>query len=218
MRISGILNKISSMLSQYKIRELLPYFLFYCLEKSKLYVNTFGSKIICIIWNVKIGEGAKFYGLPLIRKHPSGSVDIGTNCSFRSSQWSNSIGLNRKCYINASKNAEIVIGRDCGFSGTVIAATKSIIIGDRVLCGANVTISDTDRHSVNSLERFQKEPPAAKPVFIGDDVWLGMNVVVLKGVTIGNGTVVSANSVVTHTLPENVIAGGHPAVVLKPIN
>jgi acetyltransferase-like isoleucine patch superfamily enzyme len=52
-------------------------------------------------------------------------------------------------------------------------------------------------------------------IVIEDDVWLGMNVVVLKGCHIGRATVVAANSVVTHSLPAHVLAGGTPARVIK---
>ena len=102
----------------------------------------------------------------------------------------------------------------CGFSGTVIAAAESIVIGDRVLCGANVTITDTDWHAINLSERSTPGTAASAPVSIEDDVWIGLGAVVLKGVTIGRGTVVAAGSVVTRSLPEMVIAGGNPARVI----
>ena len=99
-------------------------------------------------------------------------------------------------------------------SGTVISAAGSIEIGSKVICGANVTITDTDWHDVKRSQN-NLGPPQPAPVSIGSNVWLGLNVVVLKGVTIGDNTVIAANSVVTKDLPENVIAAGQPAKIVK---
>jgi acetyltransferase-like isoleucine patch superfamily enzyme len=120
-----------------------------------------------------------------------------------------------------SPNATIEIGDDSGFSGTVLAAARSIVIGKRVMCGANTTISDTDSHSLDYRERHPayfglagpgwKEYVKTAPVVIEDDVFLGMGVMVLKGVTIGATTVVGAGSVVSRSLPAGVVAVGVPA-------
>jgi len=110
--------------------------------------------------------------------------------------------------------AKIIIGEGCGMSGTVISAAGCIEIGSKVICGANVTITDTDWHHVKRSQESQG-PPQPAPVIIGSNVWLGLNVVVLKGVTIGDNTVIAANSLVTRDIPENVIAAGQPAKVVK---
>jgi len=62
------------------------------------------------------------------------------------------------------------------------------------------------------------KPGEASPVVIGDDVWLGMNVTVLKGVEVGRQTVVGAGSIVTRSLPSGVIAAGQPAVVIRKLD
>jgi len=111
--------------------------------------------------------------------------------------------------------AEIIIGNHCGLSGTVISAAKSIRIGNNVLCGGNVTIVDTDFHGVEVDER--NGGSKAAQVVIEDNVWLGLNVTVLKGVHIGRGSVIAAGSTVTSSIPDNVIAGGTPAKILKNI-
>jgi len=103
-----------------------------------------------------------------------------------------------------SSNARIIIGNETGMSGTVVSASQSIEIGSNVLCGANAMITDTDWHNYSSA-----------PVVIGSNVWLGMNVVVLKGVTIGQNSVIGANSIVTKDIPGNVIAVGQPARIVK---
>jgi len=84
------------------------------------------------------------------------------------------------------------------------------------LCGANVTITDTDWHHLDrSLDGI--EPPPSAPVIIGSNVWLGMNVNVFKGVSIGDNSVIAANSLVTKDIPENALAIGAPAKVIKKI-
>ncbi|MFA6010720.1 MAG: DapH/DapD/GlmU-related protein [Desulfobacteraceae bacterium] len=85
----------------------------------------------------------------------------------------------------------------------------NISLGDNVRCGANTLITDTDWHTDDSRAGENA------PVSIGNNVWLGVDVIVLKGVTIGENTVVGAGSIVTRSLPENVYAAGIPAVVVS---
>ena len=77
------------------------------------------------------------------------------------------------------------------------------------MVGANSTITDGDWHPDDPRSQ------AAKPIIIGDNVWLGINVTVLKGVTIGNGSLIGAGSVVTRSIPPNVMAAGNPCKVLR---
>jgi len=166
-------------------------------------------------WGVEGGRGARFFGRAYIIRHPAGRITMGDRCIFRSAEWSNSIGLNRSCFVSAAQGAEISIGSDSGFSGTVIAASQSISIGSRVLCGGNCTICDSDRHPLGMLARARAEAAITLPIVIEDDVFLGMNVVVLKGGVIGRGTVVAANSVVTGAIPAGVLAAGAPARMIR---
>lgn len=150
-----------------------------------------------------------FYGLPHIRIANSSKVSVGANCVFRSSATSNLIGINRRCILFADANAELSIGEKSGLSGTVIGCFKSIRLGKNVRCGANTLITDSDWH--------QNDPRSGepRPVNIGDNVWLGVNVTVLKGVTIGENTVIGAGSLVVKDIPANVIAAGNPCKVLR---
>ena len=90
-----------------------------------------------------------------------------------------------------------------------IVSGCSVTIGDNVLCGANVTIGDRNNHE----KTFAEFKPS--PVSIGDNVWIGMNSVVMKGVSIGENTIIGANSIVTKSIPANVIAVGSPCKVIK---
>ena len=172
------------------------------------------TRFLCKLdMNIKLGKKCKFTGIPILRPLPGSRINIGDNCSFNSSRNSNLIGIDRKCYVSTlSKQATIIIENNCGFSGTVIAAHTEIIIKRNTKCGANTLITDTDWH----LDDNRAGEP--KPVIIGENVWLGEGVKVLKGVTIGDNTVIGAGSIVTKSIPSNVIAAGNPCKVIKQIN
>ena len=113
--------------------------------------------------------------------------------------------------ILASKNIKVG-NRTCpGInSGCYVQAKNGIEIGHNFRMGPNVGLVSAN-HDLADYEHWLKDGP----IKIGDNVWLGMGVVVLPGVTIGDNVVVASNSVVTKNLPDNVIAGGIPCKVLK---
>lgn len=169
----------------------------------------FRVKISSSIRGVHIKKGCRFFGVPRFHRFDFSSIEIGEHCTFRSDQSSNLIGVNHRCILSThERDAKIQIGNQCGFSGTSIGAAKQIIIGNNVLCGANVVITDFDWH----LDISKTEP---LPVIIHDNVWIGLNTVVLKGVEIGENSIIGANSLVVGNIPANVIAGGNPCRVLK---
>lgn len=121
-------------------------------------------------------------------------------------------------YIEArNTDAKVFIGDGTWINNnfTAIAEHSSITIGQRVLIGANVEILDSDFHGLNINDRGLSRADWAKPVVIENDVFLGSNVRVLKGVTIGKGSVIANSSVVVKDIPPGVIAGGNPARVIK---
>ena len=172
------------------------------------------ARLAAAYWGVHLGKGCEFYGGVLFRRVAGSRLSIGDHCIFRSAYWSNQAGLSRPCMISTIRQgASLIIGPRCGLSGTVVAAAEMIEIGEGVLCGANVTITDTDWHQVDPVLR--REPGPSAPVRIEDNVWLGLNTVVLKGVTIGRDSVVGAGSVVTRSIPSGVLAAGQPARVIR---
>ncbi|OFY84477.1 MAG: hypothetical protein A3F72_13800 [Bacteroidetes bacterium RIFCSPLOWO2_12_FULL_35_15] len=115
-------------------------------------------------------------------------------------------------------DAMIVIGDNCNLNGTAIHCNEKIIIGNKCMFGPGTIIVDNDSHRVviDNLERNQK--PISKPIEICDNVWIGMNTIILKGVTIGENSIVAAGSIVLKDIPPNSLYGGHPAVFLKKLN
>ncbi len=108
------------------------------------------------------------------------------------------------------------------------SSSVGVKIGDRVLISSNVHIHDTDGHPFDPAVRFlqtkailtQGHPRQisgieAKEIIIHDDVWIGLNSVILKGVTIGEGAVVGAGSVVTKDVPPYTVVAGNPARIIR---
>ena len=199
-----------------------------------MYIFFIFRKIAACLWGSFIGNimlkawGCRMYGLvkcfgtPYIEKTPGSRIQIGSGVILRSSLVSNPAGCFHPVVLAARKKGEIILGNNCGISSSVIVAEKSVTIGDNVLIGVNCVISDTDFHSVSAEIRrtpaADKEEHSSIPVVIEDDVWLGMNVTVLKGVTIGRGSVVAAGSIVTKDLPPHSLAGGNPCKVIKSLS
>ncbi len=96
----------------------------------------------------------------------------------------------------------------------IIIDVCKVIIGNNVLVGPNVMIA-TAAHPLDPIERQKTE--YGKNIKIGNDVWIGGNVSVLPGVTIGNNCVIGAGSVVTKNIPDNSVAVGNPCRVMKSI-
>jgi acetyltransferase-like isoleucine patch superfamily enzyme len=89
-----------------------------------------------------------------------------------------------------------------------------IIIGKNTIAGHNLEIIDSDFHNTDPDKRMG-HPCLTKPVNIGDNVFLGSNVKILKGVSIGSNSVIGSGSIVSKSIPSNVIAAGNPCRVIK---
>ena len=165
-------------------------------------------RVIGVVYN---GKG-KFRGWCSIYRYPGSRIIIGKKCSFNSSHYSNHIGLNHRCILSTmSKNASIILGNNVGMSSSSITSFKEVIIGDNVRIGANCVIMDGDYHLNDSRVSL---PKAIK---ICNNVWLGYGVVVMKGVTIGENSVIGVNSIVTKDIPANVVAAGNPCKIIRSI-
>ncbi len=122
-------------------------------------------------------------------------------------------------YMEGEKMPEIIIGNNCCFGAdNHITAANRVIIGDHVLTGKRVTISDNN-HGDTSNTTLKKAPLdrsviSKGPVIIGNNVWIAENVTILSGVTIGDGAVIAAGSVVTKDVSAYSVVAGNPA---KPV-
>ena len=133
------------------------------------------------------------------------------------------------CVLAAKSSSSIIIGHHTTIRGeTLIGAVESIRIGNYVIISNNVRIYDNNNHPVSPKIRLKMcesgnfysdewnwSHSASSPVIIEDNVWIGERSTILKGVTIGMGSIVSSNSVVTKNVPPYTIVAGNPAVVVK---
>jgi acetyltransferase-like isoleucine patch superfamily enzyme len=111
-------------------------------------------------------------------------------------------------YVN--EGAHLSLGSGYASNGLNISCFKHIAIGHDATIAENVTIRDSDNHVIRGSSR-----PETAPVIIGDHVWIGMNALILKGVTIGDGAVVAAGAVVTKDVPPSSLVAGVPARVIR---
>lgn len=159
---------------------------------------------------VRAGKHIVFRGWTSFFRASNSEILLGDNVSFNSSSYSNRIGLNHQCIITTmAPDAKITIGDRTGMSSTTITSWKQITIGRDVRIGANCVIMDGDFHLDDP------RTPSPSPIVIKDNVWLGANVTVMKGVEIGENTIIGMNSVVTKNIPANCVAAGIPCKVIK---
>lgn len=159
-----------------------------------------------------------FKGWCVIHSFPGCSIRIGNGTSLYSSFSSNMLGLYQRCIIVARYGGKIEIGEHCGISGSTIYAWKSIKIGNYTRVGANCKIIDNDFHPVELEYRHKalnEEYARRAPIEIGDDCFIGMNSIILKGTKLGNNVIVGAGSVVHGSFPDNCIIAGNPAKIVK---
>jgi acetyltransferase-like isoleucine patch superfamily enzyme len=123
-------------------------------------------------------------------------------------------------FLNDDFKPEIIIGNNVSIQKDChIGAINKIIIGNNVLLASKVYISDHS-HGEITEEAIQTPPAQRKlyskgPVVIEDNVWLGEGVIVLPNVTIGENSIIGANSVVTKSIPKNSLVAGNPARIIR---
>lgn len=170
------------------------------------------------IKSLSIGPGVSFRNEPVIIAHENSTIKIGKNTLINSRSEDYHLSIYAPSKLMADRpGASITIGENCRIHGTCIHAFKSISIGNNCLIAGNVQIIDCNAHDLsfeNPANRINTSGKS-KQVILEDNVWLGTNVVVLPGVTIGQGSVISANSVVNKDIPSMSIAGGNPAKVIR---
>lgn len=169
------------------------------------------SSIVC-------GKNVKFNNFSTVIKHKSSKIIINKNTTINSSNFGYHLNMHSKCKIVADRpNASISIGTNCRIHGTCIHAFKKINIGNNVLIAANTQIIDANGHllSMDKPEERLNRSDEGRPITICDNVWIGANCIILGGVTIGAGSVISAGSVIKKNVPEKSIFGGNPAILIK---
>lgn len=180
------------------------------------------NKIIFRCMRVSYGKGLSTFGLVRVRK--AGKC---TESNMRQIRMGNHVRLNSSFYINAIggqtyvsiavfNNGTIKIGNNVGISNSSLFARECIEIEDDVWIGACCRIYDNDFHSVYYDERMNGNVGIkTKKVLIKRGAFIGADCIILKGVTIGEKSVIGAGSVVTKSVPDGEIWAGNPAVYIR---
>lgn len=173
-----------------------------------------------LYWKNKLTKhNIKFKGYCVVFSFPGSNIKIEKGI-INSSTTSNMLGLWQRTIIVARYGGSVEIGDGFGISGSTIYSTSSVRIGKNATIGANCKIIDNDFHPLDPEQRrlnLNEEHTARAPISIGDNCFIGMNSIILKGTTIGNNVVVGAGSVVHGTFPDNCIIAGNPAKIIKHI-
>jgi acetyltransferase-like isoleucine patch superfamily enzyme len=142
-------------------------------------------------------------------------MKFGGGIRLNSATRSNPLACFQPCVIRTlDAGAELVLGEDVGLSGTVVCAGKSIRIGRGTIAGSGAMILDNDFHERDPATGWRNEYVAnARPIEIGEYVFIGARAIILKGVKIGDGAVIGAGAVVTRDVPADQIAAGNPAEI-----
>lgn len=187
-------------------------------EKLLLSWSTLCLRLKCLSLGLQCGRGVKAYGRVILRS-PGAGIEIGDGVILVSSSWRcSSAGLAHPVRLRTfSPEARIIVESGVGLNGTSITArSRTVRIGCGAMIGPDCLIMDSDFHSVWPPEsRNRYDDSNDNDVMIGKNVWIGARCIVLKGVHIGENSVVAAGSVVTKSIPPNVLVAGNPARVLR---
>lgn len=158
-----------------------------------------------------VGKRLQLEG-PIPEIHGNGRIEIGDD-----------VRVGDRCTwvvgFKVSEHPEIIIGNRVSVNyQNLMSAAKSIRIGDDTMIAANVQIFDNVSHPLAPARRHEPFTlEEASPVVIGKNCWIGTNSIIMRGVTIGDNSVVAAGSIVTKSVAANMLVGGNPAVPIKEI-
>jgi acetyltransferase-like isoleucine patch superfamily enzyme len=181
-------------------------------------VRLFASRIWQIearLRGVELHRRAQLIGRPIISVAPGSRLVIGEGCVIASSQRANPLAIFQPAVLRTlATGAELILEANVGLSGVAICAGKSIRIGSGTIIGSGAMIWDNDFHSFQDGAWVNDYTGRARPVEIGNSVFIGARAIILKGVTIGDGAVIGAGSVVTKPVPAGSTAAGNPARII----
>lgn len=172
------------------------------------------------IAGIRHGRNFRTEGILILDIYPESHIEIGDDVSIISDPrraTAAALAFPTK-FKTFSRTSRIVIGNSVGLNGTsVTARSRTIRIGAGTIIAPNVIIVDSDFHVPWPPEqrRYYPDDKYDRDIQIGNNCWIGMNSIILKGVHIGNNSIVAAGSIVTSDIPTDSLAAGVPAKVVK---
>lgn len=168
--------------------------------------------------NIFLSGKVKVKGFPLIDLRNNSKLYIGENVMLNSTNYGYHINMFKRVKLFADgENSEIHIGDNTRIHGTCIHAKSKVKIGKNCLIAANCHIVDSNGHptAMDNPKLRMTQFDAPREIIIEDNVWIAANCSILKGVTIGEGSIVAIGSVVMDNVPPFSIVRGNPAVLVK---
>lgn len=165
--------------------------------------------------NIKIDGRVKIVGIPIINVDSRSSVEVGYGVLLNSFNDDYHVNMYGPVKLYAEGNDTVIeIGELTRIHGSCLHARKKITIGKRCLIAANCNIVDSHGHKASwgDVEKRYLSVDEPREIVIEDDVWIGCNVIILPGVRVGKGAIISANSVVKNDVAPFSIVCGNPAV------
>jgi acetyltransferase-like isoleucine patch superfamily enzyme len=176
------------------------------------------------LWNFRVLREASKAARVTVRGplwvQQKGECIIGKNVNINSDHRANPVGRASKTQLIIRAGALLYIGNNVGMSNSSLLCTQSITIEDDVLIGNGCMIWDTDFHPLE-YDRRKAHPNSgytSKPIIIHKGAFIGAATIILKGVEIGERSVIGAGSVITRSIPADEIWAGNPAVFIRKIN
>jgi len=182
-----------------KITKIINFFIF---KKNRVMVSKFSICGIIVVKN-------------------RGTMIIGDNFRVNSGSKHNPIGGDTLTRLITTEGAKLLIGDNVGISNSTIYCMNQISIGNNVRFGGGCKVWDTDFHSIDpnirSSGHEKRSDIKTEPVVIKENVFIGALSIILKGVTIGNNSVIGAGSIICKDVPDNEIWAGNPARFIRKI-
>jgi acetyltransferase-like isoleucine patch superfamily enzyme len=186
--------------------------------KISTFVCTVKAKVLLWALGCRYGKNLEVDGKLIMRIHRRGAIELGDNVRITSRFMANLVGMTNPTVFHCIGDGSITFGNNSGCSAAILSSQSRIEIGNHVKIGANVRIFDHDYHSLDFLER--RDPAADRlgrrtaPIVIGNDVFIGTNAIVLKGVAIGDRSIIGAGAVVSiKNIPADSLVVGNPATI-----
>ena len=164
--------------------------------------------------------------LPSIKLPLNSKLIIGDMVVLNSDTKNSNTALTNSCTLVCGLMGKIEIGENTQLNGVSITAYSNVKIGSNCQIASNTFISDTDFHPIDPTIRereclgykFDHAVVNKMPIEIGKNVWIGWGVIILKGVRIGDNSIIAAGSVVLSDVTNNVLVAGNPAVIKKKLD